>query len=48
MPDTNEPFNTTSGLSAGKYCTVVARPFGTIGGGTLVVTGSVEFNGYFE
>jgi hypothetical protein len=35
-------------VPAGKYCTVVARPFGTIGGGTLVVRGSVAVNGYFE
>jgi hypothetical protein len=35
-------------VPAGRYCTVIARPFGTIGGGTLVVTGSVAFNGYFE
>ena len=41
-------FNPPLVVPAGKYCTVVARPFGTIGGGTLVVTGSVGFNGYFE
>jgi len=35
-------------VPSGKYCTVVARPFGTIGGGPLVVTGSVAINGYFE
>jgi hypothetical protein len=41
-------FNPPLVVPAGKYCTVVARPFGTIGSGTLVVTGSVAFNGYFE
>jgi len=35
-------------VPSGKYFTVVARPFGTIGGGTLVVAGSVGVNGYWE
>jgi hypothetical protein len=35
-------------VPAGKYLTVVVRPFGTVTGNTLVVSGSVAVNGYFE
>jgi hypothetical protein len=41
-------FNSPLVIPAGKYLTVVARPFGTLAGNTLIVTGSVAFNGYFE
>lgn len=32
----------------GRYVHLVVRPFGTVTGNTLVVRGSVSFNGYFE
>tara|TARA_R110002126_G_scaffold46115_3_gene130068 strand:- start:2981 stop:4483 length:1503 start_codon:yes stop_codon:yes gene_type:complete len=35
-------------VPAGKYLTVVVRPFGTVTLNTLVVSGSVAVNGYFE
>jgi hypothetical protein len=36
-------------VPAGKYCTFVVRPFmASTSGNTLIVTGSVAFNGYFE
>jgi hypothetical protein len=35
-------------VPAGKYLTVVVRPFGNVTSNTLVVTGSVAVNGYFE
>jgi hypothetical protein len=41
-------FNPPLAISAGKYFTVIARPFGTVTSNTLVVTGSVGVNGYFE
>lgn len=41
-------FNPPLAVPAGKYCTVVVRPFGTVALNTLVVTGSVAVNGYFE
>lgn len=41
-------FNPPLAVPAGKYFTVVVRPFGTVTLNTLVVTGSVAVNGYFE
>ena len=35
-------------VPAGKYLNLIVRPFGTVTGNTLVVRGSVAFNGYFE
>jgi hypothetical protein len=36
-------------VPAGKYCTVVVRPYmAATSGNTLIVTGSVAVNGYFE
>ena len=35
-------------IPASKYLHIVVRPFGTITANTLVVTGSVAVNGYFE
>ena len=47
-PGFSMDFNSPLVIPAGKYLTVVARPFGTLAGNTLIVTGSVAFNGYFE
>ena len=41
-------FNPPLAVPAGKYFTVIARPFGTVTSNTLVVTSSVAVNGYFE
>jgi hypothetical protein len=41
-------FNSPLVVPPGKYLTVVVRPFGTVTGNTLVVSGSVAVNGYFE
>ena len=41
-------FNSPLVVPAGKYLTVVVRLFGTVTSNTLVVTGSVAVNGYFE
>ena len=41
-------FNPPLVIPAGKFFTVVVRPFGTVTGNTLVVTGSVAVNGYYE
>jgi len=35
-------------VPAGHYITLVVRPFGTVTGNTMVLRGSVAFNGYFE
>jgi hypothetical protein len=35
-------------VPAGKYLNLIVRPFGTVTSNTLVVRGSVAFNGYFE
>ena len=35
-------------VPAGKYVNLIVRPFGTVTSNTLVVRGSVSFNGYFE
>jgi hypothetical protein len=32
----------------GKYANLIVRLFGTVASNTLVVRGSVAFNGYFE
>lgn len=41
-------FTTPLVVPAGKYFTVIVRPYGVIALNTLVVTGSVAVNGYFE
>jgi len=35
-------------VPAGRFVNLIVRPFGTVTGNTLVVRGSVAFNGYFE
>jgi hypothetical protein len=35
-------------VPAGKFVNLIVRPSGTVTGNTLVVRGSVAFNGYFE
>jgi hypothetical protein len=35
-------------VPAGHYITLVVRPFGTVTLNTMVLRGSVQFNGYFE
>lgn len=35
-------------VPAGHYLHLIIRPFGTVTGNTLVLRGSVQFNGYFE
>jgi hypothetical protein len=35
-------------VPAGKFVNLIVRPFGTVTGNTLVVRGSVAFNGYWE
>jgi hypothetical protein len=35
-------------VPAGRFVNLIVRPFGTVTGNTLVVHGSVAFNGYFE
>ena len=41
-------FNSPLVVPAGKYVTLIVRLFGTVTSNTLVVRGSVAFNGYFE
>lgn len=41
-------FNPPLAIPQGKYFTVVVRPFGIVALNTMVVTGSVAVNGYFE
>jgi hypothetical protein len=41
-------FNSPLVVPAGKYLNLIVRPFGTVTSNTLVVRGSVAFNGYFE
>ena len=41
-------FNSPLVIPSGKYLHIVVRPFGTVTLNTLVVTGSVAVNGYFE
>ena len=47
-PGFDMTFNPPLVVPSGKYFTVIARPFGTVTSNTLVVTGSVGVNGYFE
>jgi hypothetical protein len=35
-------------VPTGQHLHLIARPFGTVTGNTLVMRGSVSFNGYFE
>jgi len=48
MADTILPFRIITSSGEQVFPNVVARPFGTLAGNTLIVTGSVAFNGYFE
>ena len=41
-------FNSPLIIRAGDYIQFIVRPYGTVGGNTMVVTGSISFNGYFE
>jgi hypothetical protein len=41
-------FNSPLVVPAGKYLNLIVRPSGTVTSNTLVVRGSVAFNGYFE
>jgi hypothetical protein len=47
-PGFDMTFNPPLVVSPNKYFTVIVRPFSTITSGTLIVTGSVAVNGYFE
>lgn len=48
-PGFDMTFNPPLVISSGKYCTVIVRPYmDSTAGNTLIVTGSVAFNGYFE
>lgn len=47
-PGFNMEFTSPLVIPAGHFINLIVRPFGTVTGNTLVLRGSVSFDGYFE